>query len=70
MTSGRDELFRPVQELPEHHVPAALAAIRHLTPRASSWPPAFFGGAAGDGESIAETADDLLERGFGRYSNA
>ena len=67
MTSGRDELLRLVEELPEHEVPAALAAIRHLTPAArGSWPPAFFAGAAGDGTSIADTADDLLERGFGR----
>jgi hypothetical protein len=31
-----------------------------------SWPPAFFGGAAGDGKSVAEHADELLRKGFGR----
>jgi hypothetical protein len=67
VTPDRDELRQLVEVLPGDQVPAAVDALRRLLrPGAGSWPPAFFGGAPGDGTSIADEADGLLEEGFGR----
>jgi hypothetical protein len=64
----RAELLRLVDELSEDQVLSALAVLRrHVRPEgATSWPPAFFAGAAGGGTSIADDADELLADGFGR----
>jgi hypothetical protein len=59
VSAERDELVRLVQELPEDHVPQALAVVRRLSR------PAFMAAASGDGRSIAEDVDELLRDGFG-----
>jgi hypothetical protein len=61
VSTKRDELTRLVQELPDHLVPHALATLRQLSNE-----PAFFASAPGDGTSIAQHADQLLDDGFGR----
>jgi hypothetical protein len=68
VSAERDELIRLARELPEDQVPAALADVRkHLWPIGDRpWPPAFFASAPGDGVGIAEQADELLRKGFGR----
>jgi len=67
-SAERDELMRLVRELPDDQVPDALREIRrHLKPVGDRpWPPAFFASAPGDGERIADQADELLREGFGR----
>jgi hypothetical protein len=61
--------MRLVQALPEDQVGPALAEMRrHLGPvpdEQQSWPPAFFGGAAGEPDTSARV-DELLREGFGR----
>lgn len=64
----RDELKRLVDKLPEEQVPPALADVRRrLRPvRKEAWPPAFFGGAGGDGTAAGASAEERLHEGFGR----
>jgi hypothetical protein len=57
VSAERDKLMRLVRNLPEVEMSGVLAV---------AWPPAFFASAPGDGESIADEADELLHEGFGR----
>lgn len=70
MNPEREELRRLVEEMPDRDVPAVLADLRRrlgpVTPSASSWPPAWFGIAEGDGTAIGRRSEELLEDGFGR----
>jgi hypothetical protein len=69
MTAERDELRRLVEELPEDQVPAVLDEVRrHLPPvdHERTWPPAWFGAAAGSGSDVAAHSEELLADGFGR----
>ncbi|QIS20886.1 hypothetical protein [Nocardia terpenica] len=68
MSAERDELLRLVEEIPENQVPQVLADVRrHLQiAGASTWPPAWFGSAEGDGTAYGARADELLRDGFGR----
>ncbi len=70
MSPEREELLRLVEEMPDQDVPAVLADVRRrLEPFAhpeSSWPPAWFGIAEGDGTAIGRRSEELLEDGFGR----
>jgi hypothetical protein len=69
MSADRDELERLVQEIPDDQVPIALVELRrHLRPvDVRPWPPAWFGIAPGNGDSIAASSDELLAEGFGNY---
>jgi len=51
MSAQREELLRPVEELPEGELPAVLADVRrHLhAVKDRTWPPAWFG--AGQGKT-------------------
>lgn len=67
MSAERDELLRLVRQIPDEQVPLALADVRkRLHPVRSSWPPAWFGIAEGDGTDVAARSEDLLQEGFGR----
>ena len=67
MSAERDELLRLVRQIPDEQVPLALADVRrHLRPAMSSWPPAWFGIAEGDGTNVGARSEDLLQEGFGR----
>jgi len=67
MSAERDELLRLVRQIPEEQVPLALADVRrHLRPVQSTWPPAWFGIAEGDGTDVGARSEDLLREGFGR----
>jgi hypothetical protein len=68
MSADRDELMRLVREIPEDQVPQALAEMRRQVraARQHTWPPDFFASAPGDGVGIAEQADEILRKGFGR----
>jgi hypothetical protein len=70
MNPEREELRRLVEEMPDRDVPAVLADLRRrlgsVTPSASSWPPAWFGIAEGDGTAIGRRSEELLDEGFGR----
>jgi hypothetical protein len=68
VSAEREELMRLVQALPEDQVGEALTEMRrHLRPVLDElpWPPAFFGGAAGEPDTSARV-DELLREGFGR----
>ena len=64
----REELRRLVEELPAEQVPAALSDLRALRdrPKASSWPPAWFGAAVGSAPDVSERVDEILREGLGR----
>lgn len=68
MSVEREELARLVQEIPDEQVPEVLAEVRRrLHPVGDrSWPPAWFGIAAGDGTAVGARSEDLLAEGFGR----
>ncbi|MGQ0464330.1 MAG: hypothetical protein ACT4QG_03305 [Sporichthyaceae bacterium] len=70
MSPEREELLRLVEEIPDQEVPAVLAAVRRrLAPApvgSSSWPPAWFGIAEGDGTAFGRRSEELLDDGFGR----
>lgn len=68
MSPDREELLRLVQEIPDDEVPAAIADVRRrLRPvLTSTWPPAWFGIAEGDGTVTGARSEDLLADGFGR----
>jgi hypothetical protein len=65
--TARDELRRLAEELPDEHVPAALAEVRRLNdpPAKGNWPPAFFGSFSGASDTSARI-DEILAEGFGR----
>lgn len=68
MSGEREELARLAHEIPDDQVPAALAEMRrHLRPVTKrSWPPAWFGIAAGDGTAVGARSEELLAEGFGQ----
>lgn len=70
MSPEREELLRLVEQMPDQDVPAVLADVRRrlepVPPPSSSWPPAWFGIAEGDGTAIGRRSEELLEDGFGR----
>ena len=68
MSSERDELARPVREIPDDEVPHALAELRrHLRPASERpWPPAWFGIVPGDGSDVGARSEELLAEGFGQ----
>jgi hypothetical protein len=65
---AREELARLVQQIPDDEVPHVIAEVRrHLRPAVGrSWPPAWFGVAAGDGTAVGARSEELLDEGFGR----
>jgi hypothetical protein len=69
MSAERDELARLVQEIPDDQVPLAIVEMRsHLrSVGGQSWPPAWFGIAAGDGSAVGARSEELLAEGFGQY---
>lgn len=69
MNGDREELERLVREISDDQVPMVLADVRrHLrVVQDHHWPPAFFGGAPGDGRAVGARADELLAEGFGQY---
>jgi hypothetical protein len=67
MSRERDELRRPVDELPEDQVAAVLQELRQHALAASDrpWPLFSFGSVKGS-TTQATRVDDLLGEGFGR----
>jgi hypothetical protein len=68
VSAERDELRELVEQLPEEHVPAALADVRRrLRPVVERrWPPAFFGAGRAERGDVADRTADILREGFGR----
>lgn len=66
----REALLRLVEEMPDQDVPAVLADLRRrlelVAHPESSWPPAWFGIAEGDGTAIGRRSRALLGDGFAR----
>ena len=66
MSVQREELHELVEQLPEDQVPDALVLLRARRPGAGSWPPAWFGAAAGTRADVGECADEILRDELGR----
>jgi hypothetical protein len=71
VSGEREELRRPVEELPDEQVSAALADLRRrLVPvpkvPEAGWPPAWFNSITDERNDLGRNHEDLLAEGYGR----